>query len=55
MGSRDYRALFLYAGTIGHASALETIIDAARLLRDDERLGSCSWEMGPSEHDWSRR
>lgn len=43
----DQRELFMYAGTIGHAQALDTIIDAAALLRDDPRIGFVLLGDGP--------
>ena len=43
----DERALFVYAGTIGHAQALDVILDAADRLRADERIGFTLIGDGP--------
>jgi len=43
----DRRVLFFYAGTIGHAQALDTIVDAAARLRDDARIGFALLGDGP--------
>ena len=43
------RALFVYAGTVGHAQALDTIVDAARLCRDDHGIGFAVVGDGPEQ------
>jgi glycosyltransferase involved in cell wall biosynthesis len=47
LGPLADRALFLYAGTIGHAQALDTILDAAARLRADARIGFALLGDGP--------
>jgi glycosyltransferase involved in cell wall biosynthesis len=41
------RALFVYAGTVGHVSALDTVLDAAEILKGDERIGFVLLGDGP--------
>jgi len=43
----DGRALFMYAGTIGHAQALDTVIEAAALLRGDPNVAIALLGDGP--------
>jgi glycosyltransferase involved in cell wall biosynthesis len=47
LGSLADRALFMYAGTIGHAQALDTIVRAAEHLRGDARIGFVFIGDGP--------
>ncbi|HET7700142.1 MAG TPA: glycosyltransferase family 4 protein [Candidatus Limnocylindria bacterium] len=47
LGDLADRALFIYAGTIGHAQALDTILDCAILLRDQPEIGFALLGDGP--------
>lgn len=47
LGALEGQALFFYAGTIGHAQALDTVVAAATLLRDDARIGFVLLGDGP--------
>ena len=47
LGALARRALFVYAGTIGQTQALDTIVDAAALLRADTRVGFVVLGDGP--------
>jgi glycosyltransferase involved in cell wall biosynthesis len=43
----DDRALFIYAGTIGQAQALDTVVETATHLRNDQRVGFVLIGDGP--------
>ncbi len=47
LGPLADRALFFYAGTIGHAQALDTIVEVADRLRADARIGFVFLGDGP--------
>ena len=47
LGDLAQGALFVYAGTIGHAQALDTILDAAILLREQREIGFLLLGDGP--------
>ena len=47
LGDLAGRALFMYAGTIGQAQALATIVDAAALVRGDPTIGFALVGDGP--------